>query len=187
MRFDRLVVLVGSVACVIGSPNAAAAQVTRDASPAPAASGGPGAEVAVFTGLLLVVPTVGGTVSMPIGRGRAVVAGGSVMVFDSRDGPRRVSTHLQLRIPRRRAPGGAWESLVLGVSTFPELDDFLAGGDTRTRIRPHAASTWHWLGPRGNGLRLDVGVLADFRRPVPLPYVKASALVPLGRRRAPAR
>ena len=37
MRFDRLVVLVGSVACVIGSPNAAAAQVTRDASPAPAA------------------------------------------------------------------------------------------------------------------------------------------------------
>jgi hypothetical protein len=152
------------------------------ASPAPAAAGGPGAEVAVFTGLLLVVPTVGGTVSIPVGRGYAVEGGGSVMAFASREGVRHVATHLQLRIPSRRAPGGAWKSLLVGIATFPELDDFLAGGETRTRIRPHAGSAWHWLGPRGNGVRVDVGVLADFRRPVPLPYLKAAAIVPIGRR-----
>jgi hypothetical protein len=180
MRFDTLVVLIGSLAGVAAGSRAAQAQIRVDDPPAPAVIDGPGAEVAFFSGLFLVVPTVGGSVAVPVGHGLAVEGGGSVMLFANDDGERRLASHLQLRIPRRRAPGGAWESLVVGVSTFPELDDFLAGGDTRTRLRPHVASTWHWLRPRGNGLRLDVGVLADLRRPVPWPYAKVAAVVPIG-------
>ena len=172
MRFDALAlvhVLCG-VLSITTTDTAAAEPPTPDR-----------VEVAFVGGVILVVPIAGMRVSVPIGHGLAIeglVGGAPWVARDSADA--RLTTQWQVRLPYRQTDSDTRAGLLVGVSTIQVLDRFFAGGESPTRLRPHVGSSWQWRRRRGMDLRLDVGIMADVRRPVPLPWAHVAAVFRTG-------
>ncbi len=171
MRFDGPALLLCGVLSVTIAETAAA-------EPPPPSR----VEVGFVGGLRLVVPVVGVQVSVPIGHGFAMegLVGGAPWVTQDYIDSAALTMQWQLRVPYRRAESDTRRSLLVGVSTIRVLDQFFAGGESPTRLRPHVGSSWQWRRRRGMDLRLDVGVMTDVRRPVPLPWANVAAVFRTG-------
>ena len=142
----------------------------------------PSFEVGGTMGLAVILPTFGGTVSMPAGRRASIDVVGQVMPWRLDDGDDTwLMTQVQLRIPFRERPR-ARRSLLVGLTSFTVGDRFTTAGqrrewDLESWVRPHAGVSWQWQRLPRIDMRLDVvGVFLGRVAPMAAPMVSVSTI-----------
>jgi hypothetical protein len=121
----------------------------------------PPVEIGATMGVALILPTFGGTVSMPVTRRASVELVGQVVPWMLEDGDDTwFMTQVQLRIPFRERPR-ARRSLIVGLTSFT-VGDRYARADGRREwdfgswVRPHAGVSWQWQRSPHIDMRLDL-------------------------------
>ncbi len=161
------------------SPAAAAAQAPAGASSPSidlAAPRAGGIELGATMGVALIVPTFGGTVSIPVHRRASVEVVGQVAPWMLESGDDTwFMTQVQLRVPFRERPR-ARRSLIVGLTSFTVGDRYATANGRRewdfgSWVRPHAGVSWQWQRSPHVDMRLDVhavflGDIAPLAAPV---------------------
>jgi hypothetical protein len=154
-------------AALLAVPSAAAAQRSSSrvdpptAAPAALRAGGDagGVEAGLGSTLVVIFPTIGGHVSVPVGLGLRVEASAHLL------------PHLQLlvddvvlllqgqvRVPMGGATPGRRRGLLLGATTFAVASGFDGPGDWARGawVRPHVGYSWQWQTHPRMDVRLDL-------------------------------
>jgi hypothetical protein len=121
----------------------------------------PPVEIGATMGVALIVPTFGGTLSMPIARRASVELVGQVAPWMLESGDDTwFMTQVQLRVPFRERPR-ARRSLIVGLTSFTVGDRYPRANGRRdwdfgSWVRPHAGVSWQWQRWPHIDMRLDV-------------------------------
>lgn len=137
---------------VEGSTSRPVRALDRTAAEAPG-----GLEVGIASTLVLVVPAVGGQVSVPTRTGLRVEVSSQVLSWMLDEGDRfGLMTQAQLRIPFHNGPPGSRRSLIAGLTAFTVGSRW---DRTSSFVRPHAGVSWQWQTRPTMDTRLDVHAL----------------------------
>jgi hypothetical protein len=165
---------------IVALPTVAGAQPRPgDAGPAidvMARPARPPIEIGATMGVAVIVPTFGGTVSIPVVRRASVELVGQVAPWMPIEGDDTwFMTQVQLRLPFRERPRTR-RSLIVGLTSFTVGDRYATANGRRewdfgSWVRPHAGVSWQWQRSPHVDMRLDVhavflGDLAPLAAPV---------------------
>jgi hypothetical protein len=142
-----------------------------------------GLELGATSGMLIIFPTFGGHVSLPVTPRHNLEVSSEVapwvIDFDE-GGDLLLVTQIQVRRPFRRGPPGGQRSLIVGVSAVTVGDrrrdlDGRETWDFLTTLRPHGGISWQWWKGPHLDVRLDVlGVLTGNVIGIPAPRASVS-------------
>ncbi len=137
---------------------AAAAAQMADEPPPPAVPGAAGVEVAAGSMMVVIIPALGGQVSIPASRRARLEVSAHALPSLVNDVDVVVVTQAQVRIPFRPGSPGRHRSLLLGATALTGIErgDSARSADFDTGVRPHAGFSWQWQKSRHLDMRIDL-------------------------------